>query len=279
MNAKMEERAVINSLASDMDAKDQSDSCRFYYAALVALNQLKVPFLLGGGYALERYTGIDRSTKDLDIFVRPEDCHRTLAALSAAGYRTELTYPHWLGKAFLGVDYIDIIFNSGNGIARVDDEWFKHAIEEELLGLSIKLCPAEETIWSKAYIMERERYDGADVAHFLLVCGKKLDWRRLLWRFGPDWRLLLSHIILFGFVYPSERSQIPEWVMSELLRNLEEEMKRPSPVERVCQGTLLSREQYLVDIERWGYKDGRLLPRGNLTEKETDQWTAAIRDK
>jgi hypothetical protein len=279
MNAKMEERAVIKSLSSDMDAKDQGDSCRFYYAALVALNELKVPFLLGGGYALERYTGIDRSTKDLDIFVRPEDCHRTLAALSAAGYRTELTYPHWLGKAFLGADYIDIIFNSGNGIARVDDEWFKHAIDEALLGLPIKLCPAEETIWSKAYIMERERYDGADVAHLLLVCGKKLDWRRLLWRFGPDWRLLLSHIILFGFVYPSERSQIPEWVMSELLRNLEEEMKRPSPVERVCQGTLLSREQYLVDIERWGYQDGRLLPRGNLTEKETDQWTAAIREK
>jgi hypothetical protein len=30
------------------------------------------------------------------------------------------------------------------------------------------------------------------------------------------------------------------------------------PAERVCRGTLLSRTQYVVDVERWGYADGRL---------------------
>jgi hypothetical protein len=250
-----------------------------FYRAVVALNECRVPFLVGGGYALERFTGIARGMKDFDIFVRPEDCHRVLATLSAAGYRTELTFPHWLGKAFCGEHYADIIFSSGNGIARVDDDWFRYAVDGDLLGVPIKLCPVEETIWSKAYVMERERYDGADIAHLLLVCGENLDWRRLLRRFGPDWRLLLSHIILFGFAYPSERERIPDWVMQELLQNLEEEMSRPSTTERVCQGTLLSREQYLVDIECRGYKDARLFPRGNLTKAETDQWTAAVREE
>jgi hypothetical protein len=67
--------------------------------------------------------------------------------------------------------------------------------------------------------------------------------------------------------------------MRELSGRLETEMKHSIPSERVCQGTLLSREQYLVDIERWGYKDARLLPRGNMTKAETDQWTVAIKEE
>ena len=58
-----------------------------------------------------------------------------------------------------------MIFSSGNGVATVDDEWFAHAPEGEVLGLPVRLVPAEEMIWSKAFIMERERFDGADIMH------------------------------------------------------------------------------------------------------------------
>jgi hypothetical protein len=247
----------------------------FYLPAVCALDEAGLPFLAGGAYAFEHFTGIERDLKDFDIFVRPTDCQRVLDKLSAIGYQTELTFPHWLGKAVCGKHYIDIIFNSGNGIARVDDDWFSYAIVEDFFGIPIKLCPTEETIWSKAFVMERERYDGADVAHLFLACGKKLDWLRLLQRFGPHWRLLLSHIILFGFIYPSERTQIPEWVIDDLLGKLRGEGDSPSCSERVCQGTLLSREQYLTDLG-WGYEDARLIPRGNMTRAETDQWTEVI---
>lgn len=53
--------------------------------------------------------------------------------------------------------------------------------------------------------MERERFDGADVAHIILKRGKRLDWGRLLSRFGEHWRVLLSHLILFDYIYPSEK--------------------------------------------------------------------------
>ena len=43
-------------------------------------------------------------------------------------------------------------------------------------------------------------------------------------------------------------------------------------------GTILSRAQYLVDVERWGYADPRLAPQGNLTEHEAAIWTAGIAD-
>src|SRR5687767_2592488 len=181
----------------------------FYCTALRAIQTSRVPFLVGGAYALARHTGIVRHTKDVDIFTRPEDCERVLRVLSAAGYRTELTDPRWIAKAYSGEDFIDVIFNSGNGIAEVDDAWFEHAIEAKVFGLPVQLCPAEETIWSKAFIMERERFDGADIAHLLRAYGARLDWNRLLGRFGAHWRVLFSHLVLFGFIYPCERESIP----------------------------------------------------------------------
>jgi hypothetical protein len=255
---------------------DNGASKQFYYRALVALTEARVPFLLGGAYALERYTGIARDTKDVDLFVRPEDCEPALKAFAARGCQTELTFSHWLGKAYCGEYFADVIFSSGNGVARVDDEWFEHAVDAEMLGVPVKLCPVEETIWSKSFVLERERYDGADVVHLLRARADQMDWRRLLRRFGPHWRVLLSHLVLFGFVYPAERSQIPDWVMQELVRNLDAEMSTPAPAERVCQGTILSREQYLPDIQCWGYKDARVVPRGKMTQAETARWTAAI---
>lgn len=262
-------------VANEPDETRKSVYNDYYLPAVLALNEADLPFLVGGAYAFERFTGIERSLKDFDIFVRPKDCRRVLNELSVVGYQTELAFPHWLGKAVCGQHHIDVIFSSGNGVARVDDEWFRHASVEEFLGMPIKLCPIEETIWVKAFVMERERYDGADVAHLLFACGKDLSWRRLLERFGPHWRLLLSHIILFGFVYPSERSQIPEWVVDDLLKRLRAESTSPVGPKPLCQGTLLSREQYLPDLQR-GYHDARLIPKGNMTKAETDQWTAAI---
>ena len=53
----------------------------------------------------------------------------------------------------------------------------------------------------------------------------------------------------------------------------------PPPTERpaVCRGTLLSREQYLVDLEQLGYRDGRLDdPVVRMTAEDVARWTAAI---
>jgi hypothetical protein len=248
----------------------------FYRLSLEILKQSSIPFLVGGAYALNRYTGIERHTKDLDIFVLPPDCPRVLRRFEEEGYRTELPFPHWLGKAFEDDNFIDVIFASGNGICRVDEEWFAHSVAGEVLGVPVRLCPAEETIWSKAFIMERERYDGADVAHLLRNRGRWLDWPRLVRRFGDHWPVLLNHLILFRFIYPGEREQVPERVMRALLRRLRQEIREQAPKDRLCQGTLLSRAQYLTDIEQWGYRDARLRPEGSMTPEEIEEWTAPV---
>jgi hypothetical protein len=252
---------------------------RFYRKALTLLRESGVPFLIGGAYALERYTGIERHTKDFDVFLLPEDAPRVLDYFAARGYRTEMTFPHWLGKVYEGDECIDLIFSSGNGVARVDRAWLEHATAATLWDTPVMLCPVEETIWSKSFVLERERYDGADVAHLLRARGADLDWRRLLDRFDGHWRVLFSHLILFGFIYPGERDRIPAWVMQEMVAGLRAETGAGEAAEHVCQGTLLSRAQYLPDVEQWGYRDPRVRPKGTMTQAQVDRWTAPAREE
>ena len=246
-------------------------SLAFYRQVLDQLIGLGVPFLVGGGYAFRCHTGIDRVTRDFDVFMKPEHVEATLESLRNAGFDAVMVCPHWLAKVQSGEDYVDIIFSSGNGVAAVDDAWFEHSVECEVLGFSVRICPIEEMIWSKAFIMERERFDGADIVHLIRSAQGQLDWQRLLARFGPHRRVLLAHLILFGFVYPNERHMIPEQVMRELIDALRHERGQRNG--DVCLGTLLSRSQYLPDLDR-GYKDGRLAG-GTMSRDQIAIWTDA----
>jgi len=249
----------------------------FYRNAMRVLSDEGIPFLVAGAYAFQRYTGIFRHTKDFDVFIRYVDVNRALQAMEGAGYPTEVTFQHWLAKAYNGEDFVDLIFKSGNGISEVDDTWFDRAVEDEVLGMKALLCAPEEMIWTKAFIMERERYDGADVAHLIRGSADRINWQRLLYLFGPHWRILLSHLILFGFIYPSERSRIPDEVMQELIARLQNERNSPSPTAKICYGTLISRQQFLKDIEEWGFEDARRLPRGTMTKQQIAEWTEGIK--
>lgn len=256
-----------------------AEAAAFYRHALELLRDADIPFLVGGAYAFVHFTGIARDTKDLDLFLRPADRDAALAAFTAAGYDADITYPHWLAKGRSGDHFVDLIYNLGNGLSPVDDAWLEHAVGAEVLGLPMKLCPAEEILFSKAFVMERDRYDGADIAHLLRAVGPLLDWPRLMARFGSHWRVLLTHLIHFGYIYPSEAGRVPGSVMAELMARLRRELGPDSPQDegRLCRGTLLAGGQYLIDVEQWGYRDARLAPDGPLTEEEIARWKEACR--
>lgn len=264
-------------LAPSLEDEVAPDTAAFYRRALRVLVDAQVPFLVGGAFAHACFTGIRRSTKDLDLFLRRDDLGRVQALMAEEGWRSELTYPHWLAKVYAGDDFIDLIFNSGNGLTPVDDRWFDDNAEADILGVPVRIANMEEGMLSKAFIMERERYDGADIAHLLQANAERIDWPRLLEGFGPHWRVLLAHLSLFGYIYPGERHRIPQWVMQSLLDKMAAEIARP-PVQdpHVCAGTLLSREQYLHDVESLGYIDGRLTPVSSMTPEDVATWTDAI---
>ncbi|WBY02669.1 nucleotidyltransferase [Ramlibacter tataouinensis] len=264
-------------LAPSLEDEVLPDTAAFYRRALQSLADAGVPFLVGGAFAHACFTGIRRSTKDLDLFIRRAHYEQVEALMRAQGWRTELAFPHWLAKVYAGEDFIDLIFNSGNGVTPVDDEWFRGNAQAQVLGVPVLIANIEDSLLSKAFIMERERFDGADIAHLLQANAEQLDWDRLLRRFGPHWRVLLAHLALFGFIYPGERHRVPRRVMEVLLARLAQEVAQaPAEDPHVCAGTLLSREQYLHDVERMGYVDGRLTPLSTMTPQDVARWTDAI---
>jgi hypothetical protein len=266
----------------DVTLQSIEESCPghdVYREALAALLKAKVPFLVGGAFALESYTGRLRPTKDLDLFVQPADRLRLMQRLSDAGFRTEWRFPHWLGKAYKDDRSIDIIYSSGNGLCTVDEAWFNYSLAADVLGLPVRIVPAEEMLWSKAFVMERNRYDGGDIAHLLRARAQTMDWARLLFRFGGHWRVLFSHIILFGFIYPEQRLRVPDWFMHEMMRRLKLDMQCLPADRTVCQGTLLSWAQYLGDLDRGEYQDARHAPRGKLTSHDTQHMTAVLQQE
>lgn len=245
---------------------------KFYREVLAALIASDVPFLVGGAYAFCRHAAIDRKTKDLDLMVCEETWPAVARALRARGIHTRRSFPHWLGKALSPGGQVDIIYNGGSGVTRVDAEWFAHAIPATVLGHAVKLCPAEELLWSKAFIMERERFDGGDVLHLIRAHADRLDWARLCRRFAGHEPVLLAHLTLFRYVYPSEASRVPSWVVPALRAGA----LQLDTDARLCRGTLISRAQYLVDVEEWGYADARLPPHGTMSDRDWLQWTNAI---
>jgi hypothetical protein len=250
-----------------------ADTAAFFRRTFRLLKAGDVPFVIGGAFAFEHYTDILRPTKDADVFVRQADLDRALDALSAGGYGVEPAYPHWLAKAYDGDRFVDLIFRSGNGVTEVDDAWLSLGPLGEVLGEEVRLCPPEELLVTKAFIFERERCDMADVLHLILTVGPRLDWRRVLDRFGAHWRVLLAHLVLFEYVYPGERSRVPRPVVEALLDREAREQAAAAPEGRLCRGTLLSRAQFLVDVDRWGYHDARLEPENPMTPWDIRWWT------
>ena len=234
----------------------------FYCEVLQHMSQSGIPFLVSGTYALASYTGIDRPTKDVDVFAKAGDALRLLSYFREHGFDTVVVDERWLARITRGELFVDIITNMPTSSTHVTDEWFDNAPTSHLFGSEVKLIPPTEFIWSKIFVQDRHRYDGADVAHMILKCHGQVDWKRLLSRMELYWEVLLMAVLNFRFVYPSERDLVPRWVMDELLGRLQAQLEMPQAEKRVCRGRIFSPRDYMIDINDWGFSEAV----GNLEE-------------
>ena len=227
-----------------------------YRTALQTLNRAGVQYVVSGLYALYEYTGIYRQTKDLDLFVEPGQVLSAARALKAAGFRPHLEQAHWLAKAMWDDKQVDIIFGTGNGLSFIDHRWFEHSRAGLLAGTQVRVAPPEELLWHRLFVSERHRSDVSDVLHLIVCRGDELDWERLLWRVADHWRLLLAQVHLYDFVYPGHRPRVPQWVRRKLYDAAEATIDEPGDPS-ICQGTLISRFSYNIDVNEWGFRDLR----------------------
>jgi hypothetical protein len=227
----------------------------FYTEAIRELTATGFPFLLAGTYALSAYTGISRPTKDLDVFCKAGDYQRILAHFQSLGYAVEIEDERWLGKVYKGQHFFDVIFASSNGTMPIGDTWFEHARRSEAMGHSVLIVGPTELVYSKCFIQLRHRYDGADVVHTILKAHDQIDWHQLLAYMELHWEVLLTHLLNFRWIYPTERDRVPRWLMDELLDRLSSQRELPPPQMKVCRGRMFSRIDYDIDVREWGFAD------------------------
>jgi hypothetical protein len=227
-----------------------------YKQAMRALQAAGVPFVISGLYAVYEYTGIYRETKDLDLFFEPRHLLDAARVLREDGFSTRLQEAHWLAKAFIDGRQIDLIFGMGNGVALIDDAWYRHSRAGILAGMAVRVASPEDLIFHRLFVNERHRSDVSDIMHLILARGDELDWDRLLRRLHAHWRLLLAQIVIFDYVYPGHRNRVPDRIRNELFARAAGEAGELGE-SRVCHGTLLSRFSYAIDVNEWGFRDLR----------------------
>lgn len=232
------------------------DQEQVYRDCLDCLLKARVPFILAGAFALYAYTGIQRNTKDLDVFLPAEHVRNALLNLVEKGFRTEVRDGLWLAKAHRGPYFVDLIFANPNKEIQIDMGWVRRSRRAQVFGMTVPLLALEELIISKIYVTRRDRFDGADIAHLIHGAKGQLDWNWISRCLGKDQRLLFWHFVFFQYVYPGHVHYLPASLMDRIYESMVRSRAAP-PDEKTFRGMLVDPVSFEVDCRDWGYEDVR----------------------
>ena len=98
-----------------------------YGKVLAGARQRGIRFALGGGFAVSAYTGQWRFSKDLDVYILPQDRDAMVEVTAAAGlqdYFDKVPYDRtWIYRSFSGDVIVDAMWSMANHRAPVDICW------------------------------------------------------------------------------------------------------------------------------------------------------------
>jgi predicted nucleotidyltransferase len=187
------------------------------------LREAGVDFVLIGGLSTAAFAR-PRVTDDIDVFVRPDTAKRALDALAAAGFRTEVSDPHWIYKAFKHGVLVDVIFRS-TGDLYVDDEMLRRADEQEHLDVRVPLVSPEDLLVIKAVAASEDcPHHWHDALAVIARC--QLDWDYLLRRARQSGPRRVLSLLLYA---ESNDQAVPAEVIEELFEVVHPSSSPPSP--------------------------------------------------
>jgi hypothetical protein len=227
---------------------------RLFREVLRLFEREQLHYAVSGAFALERHTGVSRSTKDLDVFMSPDEISDALVRLTSKGFRSEIRDPVWLAKAHRDGFFVDLIGGMSNGAITVDESWMERSHAAKVLGVKTRVLAPAELFASKLFVTRRERFDGADIAHIIFGTRGRLDWERILELAGEHWELVLWNLILFHYVYPAQSSYVPQAIWQRLLGRFADET-RASDRRAAFRGSLIDHRMFAIDVEEWGFED------------------------
>ncbi len=227
---------------------------KLFREVLILFNEESIPYAVSGAFALQKHTGIWRNTKDLDLFLAPENVPAAMQALQQKGFETEVRDPVWLAKAHRSDFFVDLITGMSNAVITVNKSWIDRSTPTEVVGVPTRVLGPEELICSKLFVTFRERFDGADIVHVIHGTRGTLDWQRILGIVGENWEILLWAMLFFHYAYPAETHYIPKAVWDDLLNRLRAELASPDPKAHF-RGSLLDERMFAIDVHEWGMEN------------------------
>lgn len=178
-----------------------------------------IPFAVGGGLAISAYTGCVRNTKDLDLFILERDSQEAIQITRELGLAEYLEVPYdptWSYRSSREGYILDFLWRMLNGRSSVTPRWLSEGWELTVRGVNFRLLPVEELIWSKLYIVRRDRSDWPDLLSLLYRHGAQLDWEHLFDCLEADALVLGGVVNLFRWLCPGVACRFPEFVWSRL---------------------------------------------------------------
>ncbi len=174
-----------------------------------------IPFAVGGAFAVAVYTGSWRNTKDLDLYVLPQERDRLIDVLTSCGLSDYFdTKPYdrsWIYRGTRDDTLVDVIWAMANHRQTIDELWMSGP-SIDVHGRLLKVLPAEAMLWDKLYIMQRDRCDWPDLLNLLYSVGPQADWKYLLFRLGDDLPLLAGVLSVFRWISPARAQTLPKWL-------------------------------------------------------------------
>jgi hypothetical protein len=241
-------------VSSSLEPELHPDQERLYRDVLLLLTEHRIPHAVSGAFALQEHTGVRRCAKDLDIFLTSETAALVLELLLKYGFRCEICDPVWLAKAHRDDFFVDFITGMSNAVITVADSWITRARPAVVLGIPTRILAAEELLASKLFVVRRERFDGADIAHIIYATGGRLDWSRILELAGVHWEMLLWTLLLFQYVYPAQAHYVPTLLWTRLVNRFMFGIMNPDPSARF-RGSLVDENMFAIDVKEWGLDD------------------------
>ena len=251
MEKRIQHREEAVPMTSSVPLKLPARQQRLFREVLTLLNEHELPYAVSGAFALREYTGICRYTKDLDVFLNVEHASQALRCLAERGFECEIRDPVWLAKAHRNGYFVDLITGMSNGVLAVDASWIERAHPANVVGVKTKVLAPEELLASKLFVIRRERFDGADIAHIIYASRGSLDWDRILQLAGEHWEILLWALVLFRYVYPAQTHYVPGELWKDLLTRFQREIGSPNAMAKF-RGSLVDDNMFAIDVKEWG---------------------------
>jgi hypothetical protein len=217
MNSNRAESAAIQ---PEWEDRIPEEEWALYREVIQRARSKGIQFAFGGAFATALYTGELRNTKDFDLYLLPADRDRMIQAMEEArlsDHYSRLSYDQsWIYRGSRDDIIVDAIWAMANHRAAVDESWLQRGPEVSIRGERLRAIPPEELIWSKLYVLQRERCDWTDIFNLLEARVDRLDWEHLLLRVGADEPLLEGAMRVFCWVAPDRVAAIPGSVRTRL---------------------------------------------------------------